>query len=109
MSCTARIGRSCHWSHVTCHFFFIFERLFRLNQSDSSHLLSLSLVTCHSLLFLANERIQFLGIQTSLAIVFPSQLESRESILISSKIAVHRFIQIDETTFNDKQSDHRLG
>src|SRR5581483_10035498 len=70
----------------------IFQRLSRLNQSDSSHLLSLPLVTCHSSLFLADQRVQLLRIETGIAIVFSGQLKSRESVFVGGERSVRWLI-----------------
>src|SRR5438270_2497951 len=58
--------------------------------------------------FSTNERVQLRYIQTSLAIVLPSQLEKSESILVGSKTTVHRLVQIDEAAANHEQCNHWL-
>src|SRR6266404_993083 len=56
----------------------------------------------------ADEQVKLAHIQTSLAIVLPSQLEKRESILVGSKATIHRLVQIDEAASNHEQRYHGL-
>ena len=49
---------------------------------------------------LANKQVQLAYLQTGLAIVLPSQLESGEPILIGSEAAVDRLVQIDQAALD---------
>src|SRR5580658_8982694 len=56
----------------------------------------------------SNQQVQLAHIQTSLPIVLPAQVQDTEAILVGSKAAVHRFIQVDQAALNDEEGDHRF-
>ena len=56
--------------------------------------------------WLTNQQVQLADIQTSLAIVFPSQLKRTEPVLVGGKGAVDLLVQIDEAAL-DHEEDQR--
>src|SRR5262245_8370295 len=55
---------------------------------------------------LANQQLQLAYIETSLAIILPSELQKGESVIVGSKATVDRRVQIDETAL-DHEEDQR--
>jgi hypothetical protein len=57
---------------------------------------------------LSYEQIELTRVETGIAIMFPSQLEKSESVLVSSEATVCGLIEIDETAFHHEKRDHRF-
>ena len=57
---------------------------------------------------LANYQVQLPHIETRLAIIFSSQLEKGESILVGSNATVGRLVQIDQATLDYKHDQCRF-
>jgi hypothetical protein len=98
------VARSDLW----CWYVPIFQRRTDLNKLYRSHQSSLSLVTGHLSLFLANQRIQLFHVETRFPIMFPGQFEKCESILVGGKVTIAWLVQINETASDDEERDHRF-
>ena len=55
-----------------------------------------------------NQHIELARIETGFTIVFPAQFKKCEPILICSKAAMFRLVQIDEAAFHHEHRHHRF-